>query len=50
MTKKQQAQADKAYDIQTNIMQQQVVAEAVKVRQVEKEHEIKVQEAEISAP
>jgi flotillin len=46
-TKKQQAQADKAYDIQTNIMQQQVVAEAVKVRQVEKEHEIKVQEAEI---
>src|SRR5271169_6873959 len=47
MTKKQQAQADKAYDIQTNIMQQQVVAEAVKVRQVEKEHEIKVQEAEI---
>ncbi len=46
-TKKQQAQADKAYDIQTNIMQQQVVAEAVKVRQVEKEHEVKVQEAEI---
>ena len=27
VTKKQQAQADKAYDIQTNIMQQQVVAE-----------------------
>ncbi len=47
MTKRQQAQADKAYDIQTNIMQQQVVAEAVKVRQVEKEQEIKVQEAEI---
>ena len=47
MTKKQQAQADKAYDIQTNIMQQQVVAEAVKVRQVEKEHEVKVQEADI---
>jgi flotillin len=46
-TKKQQAQADKAYDIQTNVMQQQVIAEAVKVRQVEKEHEIKVQEAEI---
>src|SRR5579871_5221199 len=46
-TKKQQAQADKAYDIQTNIMQQQVVAEQVKVRQVEKEHEVKVQEAEI---
>jgi len=47
MTKRQQAQADKAYDIQTNIMQQQVAAEAVKIRQVEKEHEIKVQEAEI---
>ncbi len=45
--KRQQAQADKAYDIQTNIMQQQVAAEAVKVRQVEKEGEIKVQEFEI---
>ena len=31
VTKRQQAQADKAYDIQTNIMQQQVVAEQVKV-------------------
>src|SRR5258708_3977427 len=47
ITKRQQAQADKAYDIQTNIMQQQVVTEAVRVRQVEKEGEIKVQEAEI---
>lgn len=45
--KRQQAQADKAYDIQSNVMQQQVVAEAVKVRQVEKEQEVKVQEAEI---
>src|SRR5712691_4644230 len=45
-TKKQQAQADKAYDIQTNIMQQQVVAESVKVLQIEKEQQIKVQEAE----
>jgi flotillin len=45
--KRQQAQADKAYDIQTNIMQQQVVAEAGKVRQVEKEQEVIVQEAEI---
>ncbi|HET8548973.1 MAG TPA: SPFH domain-containing protein, partial [Bryobacteraceae bacterium] len=45
--KRQQAQADKAYDIQANVMQQQVVAEAVKVRQVEKEQEVKVQEAEI---
>jgi flotillin len=47
LIKRQQAQADKAYDIQANIMQQQVVVEAVKVRQVEKEQEIKVQEAEI---
>jgi flotillin len=45
--KRQQATADKAYDIQANIMQQQVTAEAVKVRQVEKEQEIKVQEFEI---
>jgi flotillin len=46
-TKKQQAQADKAYDIQGNIMQQQVIAEQVRVQQVQKEGEIKVQEAEI---
>ncbi|MHC1728338.1 MAG: flotillin family protein [Syntrophobacteraceae bacterium] len=45
--KRQQAQADKAYEIQTNIMQQQVVVEQVKVQQVEREHQIKVQEAEI---
>src|SRR5882762_5750332 len=48
VTKKQQAQADKAYDIQTNIMQQQVVAEQVKVIQIEKEQQVKVQEAEIN--
>jgi flotillin len=47
VTKRQQAQADKAYDIQTNIMQQQVMAEQVKVQQVEKEQQVKVQEAEI---
>ena len=47
LVKRQQAQADKAYDIQANVMQQQVTVEAVKVRQVEKEQEIKVQEAEI---
>ncbi|HKD92052.1 MAG TPA: SPFH domain-containing protein [Terriglobales bacterium] len=46
-TKKAQAQADKAYEIQTNVMQQQVTAEAVRVQQVEKEAQIKVQEAEI---
>src|SRR5690348_12365025 len=45
--KKQQAQADKAYEIQTNVMQQQVIAEQVKVQQVEKEQQIKVQDAEI---
>ena len=45
--KRQQAQADKAYEIQANVMQQQVTAEAVKVRQIEKEQEAKVQEAEI---
>src|SRR5512140_3789813 len=45
--KKQQAQADKAYEIQTNVMQQQVVAEAVRIQQVEREQQIKVQEAEI---
>jgi flotillin len=48
VTKKQQAQADKAYDIQTNIMQQQVIAESVRVQQVEKEGQVKVQEAEIN--
>jgi flotillin len=44
---RQKAQADKAYEIQANIMQQQVIAEAVKIRQVEKESEVKVQDAEI---
>src|SRR6185295_7961702 len=47
MTTKQQATADKAYELQTNVMQQQVMAEAVKIRQIEKEQEIKVQDAEI---
>jgi flotillin len=47
IVKKQQAQADKAYEIQTNVMQQQVTAEAVKVQQVEREAQIKVQQAEI---
>src|SRR5579863_4147813 len=36
--KKQQASADKAYEIQANVMQQQVIAEQVKIHQVEKEH------------
>ncbi len=45
--KRQQAQADKAYEIQSNVMQQQVTTEAVKIQQVEKEQQVKVQEAEI---
>jgi flotillin len=47
IVKKQQATADKAYEIQTNVMQQQVVAEQVKIQQVQKEHEVAVQDAEI---
>lgn len=47
-SRKQQAVADKSYELQTNIMLQQVTAEQVKVQQVEKEGQIKVQEAEIS--
>jgi len=46
-SRRQQAQADKAYELQTNVMQQQVMTEQVKVQQVEKEGQIKVQEAEI---
>ena len=46
-SRRQEAQADKAYELQTNVMQQQVVAEQVKVQQIEKEQQIKVQEAEI---
>lgn len=46
-TKRAQAQADKAYEIQANVQQQQVAAEAVRIKQVEKEAEIKVQDAEI---
>src|SRR5271165_253968 len=48
MTKKAQATADKAYEIETNVMQQQVIAEAVKVQQIEREAQVKVQEAEIA--
>ncbi len=44
---KQKAQADKSYDIQSNVMQQQVMAEQVRIDRVQKEEQIKVQEAEI---
>ena len=47
LIKRQQAQADKAYEIQTSVMQQQLTVESVKVLQVEKEQQVKVQEAEI---
>jgi flotillin len=46
-SRRQQAIADKAYELQTNVMLQQVTAEQVKVQQVEREGQIKVQEAEI---
>jgi len=43
----QQAGADKAYEIQSNIEQQRVMTEQVKIEQVKKHGEIAVQEAEI---
>ncbi|MGB2626493.1 MAG: SPFH domain-containing protein [Candidatus Acidiferrum sp.] len=46
-SKKAQAQADKAYEIETNRQQQTVVTELVRVQQVEREAQVKVQEAEI---
>jgi flotillin len=46
-TKREEAQADKAYEIQTKVMEQQVVVESVRIQQVEKQEQIKVQEAEI---
>src|SRR5688500_17104505 len=45
--RKQQATADKSYDFQANIMQQQVVAEQVRVERVQREEQIQVQDAEI---
>jgi flotillin len=45
--KRAQAQADKAYDIQANVMQQQVVMEQVGVERVQREELVKVQDAEI---
>src|SRR5438309_1309960 len=37
-----------AYEIETNVMQQKVVEEAVRVQQVEREAQVKVQEQEIA--
>jgi flotillin len=45
--KSRQAVADKSYDIQANITQQQVVTEAIRVTEIEKQAQIKVQQAEI---
>src|SRR6266571_1075324 len=45
--KTQQASTDKAYDISANQAQQQVVAEQVKIEQVQRQEQIKVQELEI---
>ena len=46
-TQREEAQADKAYEIQSKVMEQQVTAENVRIQQVEKQEQIKVQEAEI---
>src|SRR5207253_432255 len=44
---KQKATADKAYDIESNVQQQQVVAAQVGVERVQREEQIRVQDAEI---
>lgn len=43
---RQKAQADKAYELQTQIIQQQLVAEQTKVTQIERQAQIAVWEAE----
>jgi flotillin len=45
--KTQQAATDKAYEISTNQAQQQVIAEQVRIDQVQRQEQIKVQELEI---
>src|SRR5579871_4551416 len=47
-TKRAQALADKAYEIAANVQQQSVIQEAVRVQQIEREAQVKVQEAEIA--
>jgi flotillin len=44
---KQKAAADKAYDIESNVQQQQVIAAQVGIERVNREEQIKVQDAEI---
>ncbi|HEY0371947.1 MAG TPA: SPFH domain-containing protein [Thermoanaerobaculia bacterium] len=46
-TRREEAQADKAYEIQSKMMEQQVTVENVRIQQIEKQEQIKVQEAEI---
>ena len=48
ITKRQQAQADKAYELQTNVTQQQVVAEQVRIQHAEKQEQVRGQEVEIA--
>ena len=47
LAKKQQATADKAYEIEANVQQQNVVREQVAVERVQREEQVKVQDAEI---
>lgn len=44
--KRQQADAEKAYEIETNIQQQKVMTEQIKIQQIQKQEEVKVQELE----
>src|SRR5713226_1421136 len=46
-SKRAQAQADKSYEIETNRQQQTVITEQVRVLQIEREAQVKVQQAEI---
>jgi len=48
LVQRQRAQADKSYEIQANVMQQQVMVEQVKIQQVERAEQVKVQESEIA--
>jgi len=47
LVKRQQAQADKAYVINPNALQQQAVVASATAQQAEKEQQVKVQDAEI---